>query len=169
MNLSEYEQIIVDSAREDWTKIVCESGTGPSYLNSTQIPTDGYPVESHSMRASLKRDLSIGFAWGLTLNPNFEPPWAKKFIHPTASVVLIDFFYNENLVFRDCYVSVDEGRCLLPQPEEVQDSEGKITNTVPRNRYEFFKTLNELERQGSYFESYFQNAGFQIVELPWMT
>jgi hypothetical protein len=176
MNLSEYAIKIAKTNRDDWNIITCWGwSAGPSFLDRTPVLITGesnFPdieIESHGMRASLKPDLSIGIAWGLCSNPDFKEPWANQFPDPSASSEFIDFFYNGNLVFRDIYVSVDAGRCRLPLPEREFDSKTNkvLKYTVSRDRYEFFKMFDGLE-QISDFDRYFKQAGFVIVDFPWM-
>lgn len=148
-------------------------GAGPSYSESrlARVPRDysGIEIESHTMRASLKSDLFIWIAWGYPSNPDFREPWANQFPDPQARSYIIDFFYNQVLVFRDIYVDVDGGRCYLPLPEREFDSETNEIRryTVARDKYTFFKMFDGFERLSD-FDQYFNQAKFDIVDASWI-
>ncbi|MCM3144394.1 hypothetical protein [Brevibacillus sp. MER 51] len=173
MNIHEFLDKICSSNTEDWTLITCwGAGGGPSYRDQLSVWTngggnfEGIELESHGMVASLKSDLSISIAWGLTDNDNYQSEWVRKFPDERASSSFVDFFYNGMLVFRDVYVSVDGGRCSIPQPNlKFNDSE-LVARTVPRQKYEFFALLNAFESTYDY-HSYFDRTGIQIVDEPW--
>jgi hypothetical protein len=176
VDLREYERRIVETTHEDWTIITCRgAGAGPSYLEHMSVWTTGkgefanLDVESHGMRASLKSDLSIWIAWGYPCNPDFKEEWANQFPDPKASSAYVDFFYGAGLVYRDLYVSVDGGRCRLPLPDMDIDRETHAVRryTVPRNKYEFFRALDRFEHLSD-FQRYFQAAGFDVIDTPWM-
>ena len=176
MNLHEYKQIILDSAPEHWNMITCWGySSGPSFLEKHSVSysssdEQSLEVVSHGMRATLKTDLAIWIAWGITSNPDFKEPWANEFSDPSASSGFVDFFYNNVLVYRDIYVYVDGNRCRLPLPERELDLEtGKVERyTVSRERYEFFQMFDGFE-QVSDFQTYFQSAKLVTVDKPWMT
>jgi hypothetical protein len=159
MNLQEYERRVVDTTKDDW--IV------------TEITKKGEPLDiepkTHGVHASLRDDLSIGIAWGIPRDSNFEENWVNQLIKPRASSTFIDFFYNGSIVFRDFYISVDEGRCTLPLPEIKVDAQtSKELYMISRDKYKFFKMRDSLE-QVSEFDDYFDRVGFKIVDTPWMT
>jgi hypothetical protein len=176
MDIEEYSRRVIDTTEEDWTVITCWGfGSGPSYLQNSSVVTKGkdefsnIEIESHGMRATLKSDLLIWFACGYLSNPDFKEPWANQFSDPHASSSFVDFFYNGVLVFRDIFVSVDGGRCYLPLPDREFDPETYkvLRYTVPRDKYTFFKMLNSIDKLSD-FDRYFQRAGFEIVDTPWM-
>jgi len=176
MNLQEYASSIIDSTKGDWNIITCWGfSAGPSYLARSSVWTTGkgefsnMEVESQGMVASLKTNLSISIAWGITSNPDFKEDWANMFDDPSASSHIIDFFYNGSLVFRDIYVSVDGARCSLPLPDrDFDDKTHKVRrHTVPKDKYSFFRMFDGFE-QVSDFDGYFDRAGFEIVDSPWM-
>lgn len=176
MDLQEYAQRIVNTTKDDWTIITCWGfGSGPSYLQRASVWTTGkgevsnIEFESHGMRASLKSDLSVWFAWGYTSNPDFQEPWANQFPDPHASSGFVDFFYNGVLVFRDTYVSVDGHRCKLPLPDRVfhpQTSE-VLRYTVPRDKWAFFRMLDSFEHL-SEFDRFFTGVKFEVTDEAWM-
>lgn len=171
MNLKEYKKIILNTTKEDW---VCIGS--PSYLNSISVLTDGtgnflgIDVETFPMSASLKNDLSISIAWGFPHEREFSEPWTSRFSDPRASSDFIDFFYNRTVVFRDIIVSVDGGRCYLPLPDGVPDSKSPdfIVYNVSKEEYSFLRILDSLGDKVSEFDRYFEKAGFNILNIPWM-
>lgn len=176
MDLQQYERRIMDTTKNDWTIITCWGfGSGPSYLERASVWTTGkgefsnIEIESHGMRASLKSDLSIGIAWGFQSNPEFKEPWANQFPDPSASSHFVDFFYGSVLVYRDVYVSVDGGRCMLPLPDREFDPQTHEVRryTVPKDKHRFFRLLDGFERLSD-FDRYFNQAGFQLTDAPWM-
>lgn len=173
MDLREYGKIIINTTLEDWKIFQCWGyGSGPSYLQSLSVWTTGQgefsniDIESHSMRACLKNDLSIWIASGYPHNPDFKESWANQFPDPHASSGIIDFFYNSNLVFRDIYVSVDGGRCRLPLPNLYLDNK-KQKYSIQRDKYNFFRMLDGFDGY-SQFDEYFEVVDFDIVDEPWM-
>ena len=127
-------------------------------------------VESHSMRASLKSDLSIWIAWGFQANPEFVEPWVENFTNPMAGSAYVDFFCNSALVYRDMYVSVDGGLCNLPMPDREFDAEGSkvFQYSVPRVKSEFFKILNSFESASDY-DQFLERACIKLIDVaPWM-
>lgn len=176
MNLQDYAMKILDTTKEDWTIFSCAGfGSGPSYLQSLSVWTNGknefenIEISSHPMRASLKKDLSIWIAWGYPSNPDFQESWANKFPDPKASSGIVDFFYNDVLVFRDLYVSVDGYRCQLPLPDRDFDHKTHevLRHTVPKDKYKFFKMLDGFEKTPD-FDDYFGQVKFEIVDDSWM-
>lgn len=176
MDLEQYEKQIAGTTKDDWTIIACWGfGSGPSYLERATFGVSGKgqvttaEIDSHAVRASLKKDLAIWIAWGFPSNPDFKESWANQFDDPQANSGFVDFFYSGVLVFRDLFVSVDGGRCRLPLPDrEFEPKTHKIKRyTVPREKHAFFRMLDDFE-QISHFDEYFDRAGFQIVDVPWM-
>ena len=99
MTLREYENLIVDTSENDWTKISCwGGGSGPSFLNKFDVWTSGsgefenLEIDSHSEYYSLKNDLLVSVACGIKHNDNFREDWANKFPDSHASSSFVDFF-----------------------------------------------------------------------------
>lgn len=175
MNVNEFEKIIVESSVDDWIVKTCwGAGSGPSYLNQFISWTDAddklinLEVKSHTHIASFKNDLSIYFAWGISHNDNFVESWANKFPDKRAMSIFVDFFYNNNLVYRDIGVAVDGGRCYVPLPDlEINSKENKVERyTVPKIKYDFFRLLNALTSTYDY-DRYFDGTGIQIIDGKW--
>jgi hypothetical protein len=174
MILQQYAETIATTDKDDWTFIKCRGRCGPSFLDRIGVSTDrndkfiGMEVQDHSMRASLKNDLSIAIAWGFPRSDEFMEEWANQFPDPHATSGLVDFFYNGNLVYRDVYVSIDGGKCNLPLPEIWQKEDGTIIRlTVPKDQYSFFRMLDRMEKISD-FDHYFRQAKFEIVDRSWM-
>jgi hypothetical protein len=168
------EGIAVSESNEWWSEPCWGSNSGPSYHYQPEFwelidgDTNVLKVNSHSNVASFKPDVSITMAWGLECLDNFVEEWANKFPDPSASSRYLDIFYNNALIFRDVYVTVDGGRAKLPLPDRKWDkNEEKIVAlNVPRRRYQLIKLVDSLEYV-SRFDDYFQRAGFTVVEEPW--
>jgi hypothetical protein len=175
MTLDEYLEVVAHSGPNDWNTITAwGANSGPSYRDQfSPGEYDGqYQLQhhEHSMRAAYKPNLGITIAWGLdrtSHRPNeFSEPWHQDFPDSGASAHFVDFFYNGDLVHREVYVDVDGGRANLPLPHRDFDSETGDRPTVTaywitRWQYEFFKTLDQLERSSD-FDSYLQRAGFEV-------
>lgn len=175
MNLHDYKLILLNNLNpEDWTYISCAgSGSGPSYRNEFAVWTNGaggfinLEVKSHYTLLSLKSDLSIQIAFGLDDNPDFKEVWANANPNPKASSCFVDFFYNNQLIYREVAVIVDGGRCYLPLPQLEYDSNYQITSIkVEREKYEIFSLLNGSAR--SLYDRYIQSSDFLLIDEPWM-
>ncbi|MBO7127320.1 hypothetical protein J6W78_07205 [bacterium] len=177
MNLKDYENLIVGTTENDWTKIQCLGfGSGPSYLNrfdvSEAVETEqacraqNLEIDSHNEYMSLKKDLLVSVAWGLIANDNFKEDWVSKFPNSQAESGFTDFFYSGVLVYRDTYVSVDGGRYIVPLPQPILDSKNNVQKLViTKQQYEFFKLLNSDETS---FNSCLTRAGIETINGKWM-
>lgn len=174
MTLEEYKNLITTAVLDDWTKIGCwGAGSGPSYRDAISVWTKGsgefhnIEIESHAEIFSLKTNLLVSVACGLTHNDDFIEEWANSFPDKKASSSFVDFFYSNQLVYRDIYVSVDGGRCSIPLPEmRFDQSIHEVESlTVQREKYEFYRLLNGT---GYDYDSYMQRTGIVIVDEPWM-
>jgi hypothetical protein len=174
MTLDEYKRLILSASVDDWNNIGCwGAGAGPSFRDSLSVWTkgsgefDNIEIDSHGEVFSLKTDLLVSVACGITHNDDFIEDWANSFPDKKASSSFVDFFYCNQLVYRDIYVSVDGGRCRIPLPDmKFNSSTHKVELlTVPIEKYEFFKLLNGT---GSDYESYFQRTNIKAVNEPWM-
>lgn len=172
MTLDDLLNVVITGTAEDWHVIGCWGyGTGPSYRYALQNVTRHSPsgpityveVTSHAMTATLKRDVDIAIAWGLTSLEDFQEPWAQSFPDPQASSSFVDIFYRGNLVFRETYVSVDGGRVKLPIPE-IHD--GKL---LVSGRYvALVRLLNMLEpAYEKDFGKYMVRANIAVGNVAW--
>jgi hypothetical protein len=177
MTLDEYQRIIVATQIEDWTHISCwGAGAGPSFLNKFMVWTKGaheftnLDVDSHAEVLSLKKNLLVSVATGITHNDDFIEPWANKFPDPQATSAYVDFFYAGTLVFRDIFVAVDGGRCRLPLPRQhINQRTQKVERlTVPEPKSIFYLLLNEISGAHDYYH-YLNQSGIEIDDQsPWM-
>lgn len=174
MTLDEFKKLIIETSIEDWTSISCwGAGSGPSYRDAISVWTRGsgefhnIEVDSHGEVLSLKRNLLVSVAWGMTHNNDFVEEWANSFDDPHASSSFVDFFYANQLVYRDVYVAVDGGRSLIPLPEIrlVESPKEAKELVVPKEKYAFFRLLNGT---GYDYEKYFQRTGIKVIDEPWM-
>lgn len=175
MNLADYKNALLDSLdSSQWTNISCwGAGAGPSYRDSISVWTkgggefDNIEVKSHSNILSLKSNLGIQVAYGMENNEDFKEVWANSFSNPSASSCFIDFFFNNQLIFRDIGVSVDGGRCMLPLPRLKYDNNYLITAVyVEKEKCDFFRLLNtHIPRD---YDHYIKRANFEVIDQPWM-
>lgn len=174
MTLEEYKKLITGAALEDWTTIGCwGAGSGPSYRDAISVWTKGggefhnIEIDSHAEIFSLKSNLSVSVACGITHNDDFVEEWANSFPDKHASSSFVDFFYCNQLVYRDIYVVVDGGRCRIPLPEMKFNEKTHEVEllSVPREKYEFYRLLNGT---GYDYDSYFERTGIVVVDEPWM-
>lgn len=176
MNLKEYQDRILNTSENDWTHIPCwGAGSGPSYLNQFSVWNTGagefsnIDIDSHSNIISLKQDLSISIAWGISHNNDFFEGWANNFPDSHATSSFLDFFYNGQLIFRDIYVTVDGGRCNIPLPKLILNKNThKIDRlVVPIVKYQFFQLLNNIESNVDYHD-YFNRTGIEVIDENWL-
>lgn len=174
MTLNEFKKLIIGTSIEDWTNIPCwGAGTGPSYKELFSVWSKGsgefhnIEIESHAEIFSLKSNLLVSMACGITHNDDFIEEWANSFPDKHASSSFVDFFYSNQLVYRDIYVAVDGGRCRIPLPEMKINSETHKIEAlvVQREKYNFFRILNG---SGYDYDSYMQRAGIEVIDEPWM-
>ena len=171
MDINNYIQKIIQSTGNDWHNIPCwGNGSGPSYKDHFEFYNiyDGQENiilhKSHGNRATYKPDVKISIAWGLDhsfdedVRQKHTDSWATNFSDSSgASISFVDFFYNDSLVFRKEYGTVDGGRCKLPIPH--LDSNG---NFVASQEYsEAMRVLNEIEG-GVDFADYLRRSGITL-------
>jgi hypothetical protein len=177
MKLDALMEQVITSSRDDWHKITCwGANTGPAYKERLTFyetwDTEFHGVleaESHANVAVYLPDASITMAFGLDQNDEFKEEWANKFPDPHASSSYVDIFYNNALVFRDVYVTVDGARAKLPLPKRrLDDAKKKIVALeVPRRRHDFIRLVESLEGDVREFDRYFKDAGFVITDDSW--
>ena len=64
----------------------------------------------------------------------------------------MDVFYNNAMVFRDVYVTVDGGRAKLPLPKRVFDKakDKVIALEVPRAHHDFMRLVDSFQGVSDY-------------------
>lgn len=173
MTLTNLIDAFIESSVDDWQQIsTWGHGSGPSYRNQFQFSEVYNGSENvihhreHSNVASYKRDLSITIAWGLSMSDEdnvIDRPWARNNPNPDPGKGhYLDFFYNNALVFRTSYCSVDGGNCEIPFP--TYDMEQNVS--VPQKYHDVIKKFNELVRT-SFFDAYFTSTGITINNENW--
>lgn len=151
MTLTDLIDAFVSSSKNDWQQISTWGyGSGPSYKDQFQfseIDNGNDNVlhhKEHSNVASFKPNLSITIAWGLMMgdeNDVVNRTWARNNANPDPGKGhYLDFFYNNALVLRTSYCSVDGGRCKIPFP--TYDLNQNVS--VPQKYYDVIKKFNEL-------------------------
>lgn len=164
MTYDEVINIVANSSLDEWNIIACGGfGTGPSYkskfvfydiYNTTQ---QGVLIEeSHWMYGCYKPNIYISIAFGITLNDDFREDWANEFPDASASSHCVDIFYNNSLVDRFTYVSVDGGRAKLPIPSSRNNL---VVNRVDAN---IIRLIDQFNSQIGNFEEYLKRAGIRI-------
>lgn len=171
MTLEELLETIAESSTDEWWHEACWGAhSGPSYRDHLEEESEHLiTVKSHSDIAVYKPDISITIAWGLDCMETFKAEWVKKWYDSSASSSFVDVFYNNALVYRERYVTVDGARANLPIPRQKLDAtkEKVMALTVPRGRRNFIRLLDSFGRISS-FDEYFGDAGFTIVDdEPW--
>ncbi|HAW3418398.1 TPA: hypothetical protein JLS61_001824 [Escherichia coli] len=174
MKLADYKNALLESLDlSQWTNISCwGTAGGPSYRDSVSVWTKGgefnnIEVKSHTNILSLKSNLAIQVAYGMENNEDFKEVWANSFDNPFASSCFVDFFFNNQLIFRDIGVSVDGGRCMLPLPRLKYDNNYFVTSVyVEKEKCDFFRLLNPHIPMD--YDNYIKRAKFEIIEQSWM-
>lgn len=163
MKWDDFFKPILESEKEDWRVI-----HQPLFMHSFEKIThygDGkqdvsLDFKNHTQLFTLKSNISIAIAYGLTNDGNFQAPWANKFPDPYAFSQYADLLWNGTPVHRASIVVVDGGRVGLPIP--------KPNNTdVPRNYSRLASIIDKISSPTSDYGSYFQRAGFKVIEEPW--
>lgn len=174
MTFDELLKTFINSDKEDWNTISSWGhGSGPSYRDQFSF-SEVYEGESfvlvhqeHSSVASYMPNLSITIAWGIQVgdkNDRVDRPWAKNNPDPSPGrSSYLDFFYNNALVFRVAYCTVDGGRCEIPFPD--YDEHGNVS--VPREYHDLIKKFSEIVNRSFIFDGYFARTGITISEEEW--
>ena len=147
MRLDEMMAAIRNSEPRDWAQF-----ESPTYL------------EECSNRFAYLQDLSIGLAWGATLNENYHgaETWVENFPDSSASSHTLDFLFNGMLVHRDSGVYVDGYRCVLPIPRMEKGPDGNYRWWVAESDLEFWQLFNAILNSTTDFAHYVRLAGFEI-------
>jgi hypothetical protein len=76
-----------------------------------------------------------------------------------ASISFIDFFYNDCLVFRKKYATVDGGNCMLPLPDRKTNGEFSVSNEYSA----IIEVLNQIQGNNNY-DYFFKRSGIALIE-----
>ena len=173
MTLIDLIDTFLNSSKDDWNQISTWGyGSGPSYRNKFEFSKAYKGTEKvlhhfeHSNIASFKPNLSITIAWGLSIGDEedvIDRSWTKNNPNPEPGKGhYLDFFYNNSVVFRTSYCSVDGGRCEIPFP--TYDMNQNVS--VSQKYYEVIKKFNELVGT-CFFDAYFTRTGITINSENW--
>jgi hypothetical protein len=166
MKLRDLLKTVIESDADDWNRIGCWGGyTGPAYRDRFGVVTGGgeawsLEIDSHATVAAYMPDLSITMAWGFPHNNDFHDDWLKRFADSKAHSEFFDIFYNNALVFRDIFVSVDGGRAYLPAPDPA-------TMSVPTDYVRMIELIDNLSRGRGDYSDYLRRAGMSLSNEPW--
>ena len=148
MDLESYMKVIENTEKDDWVTI-----DGQVFLNP------GSDGETHTQLATLRSDMSISIATGLSHLKEFKEKWTNNNPNPSASSDYIDFLWNGRPVVRKLGVWVDGGRGLLPVPS-LDDL------SVSHREVSIFRLLNELFGSKQ-FARYMASAKLTPVSRAW--
>lgn len=175
MTLEELIEIVVNSKQDEWNVISCWGANGgPSFKdrfnfwNVYEGDTNVLTYKSFPDTASYKPNLSITMAWGLNVYENdkdgrVDRPWATCFPDPSPGHSdFLDLYFNNALVFRISYVSVDGGRCKIPFPYYREDG----TTYCHRLLTDFMRSVNRITSMDN-FDFYFNQTGIEIINEEW--
>ena len=122
-----------------------------------------YDVEQHQEHASYKPNLSITMAWDRLDNDNFTAPFVKNNPDSNAEGKWVDIFYNDALVFRQLYVSVDGGRMNLPIPT-LNNGQWEVS----QEHADFMYIINGVVGVSRPdYDSVLARNGIQVTSTPW--
>jgi|SRR5690554_3248799 len=113
MTLDNLIQTIRTSTPDDWYGL---DPNTPFYKHRIVMNGNTPTTDQHLAFASYKEDLCITMGWDLVENENFIEPYANNNPDRNSKSMWLDVFFNDALVFRMLYISVDGGRFELPIP-----------------------------------------------------
>lgn len=192
MRFTELIDTVRESTREDWNKITCWGGLGPSYRDRLHFWTsygDGAPVhsvggDSHGLVAVFRDDIDLTMAWGMDRDwdPDGEKrdlsfPWQKNMPDPSVSVIFGDIFYRGSLVHREFLVVVDGGRGTMPLGRTRRKAGKDLLSRDPADVEEvatswevaFARLLNSFEARSEDFDRYLGSMGYVIEPQDYPT
>ncbi len=165
MTLDDILTMIVQSERDDWTKIGV-----PTFLY--EFVHDGPEHRAaHVFRAVYKQNVAVGIAAGLS-NPRaesrrYDADWVERFADPEATAEFVDVLYHGNPVDRLVRVVVDGGVAGLPSPRPITEGGASDIQIVgwetTRHDHEFMRAFERLfGSDADNFDLYFGWSGIQI-------
>ncbi len=159
MNFPTYIETIARSAPADWNV-----QSAPLFLQPVFPPGTAPEQRSvHQFNMAYWPNLAITMAYGMTCGEDVTHAWATNFPDPKASSMIVDFFYNSALVFRDVVVAVDGGQGILPIPNPGPTSPYE----VPRRRRDIARLIHQLTNPARDFDEYFAQARFKAIDEVW--
>lgn len=168
MNFNALIQKVINSAPEQWYRVLCwDGGTGPSYKKESEFSEldQGKPsmlkADSCPSYAIYKENVFFSLMWGMSCNEDFSMPWITRFSDTEASSHFVDLFYDDTIVHRDVYISVDGGSAFLPLPPTDQSL------SVSRDYAALIRLINNLGMHTSKFDDYFARADLSLNDSAW--
>jgi hypothetical protein len=84
---------------------------------------------------------------GKELNSNFVEEWSEKFPNPHASSFYVELWYNNTILKRSAFVSVDGARYMVPLPETISEGKWKINrNSIEYKIASIYTQYHPLEK-----------------------
>jgi hypothetical protein len=161
----EITRMVTASSPDDWTVL----GDGPIYLDRfTQVHSGDrhwMEADSHYYLAVYQADVNLRLAWGITLDDKLS---FEGWTWPDRSItrLLVDALWQGALVARWAVLSVDGGRCYLPNPRRDSSSSAPtVAWTAEASEIALARLLQRLTRPSDTdFARYLEQAG--VVEVP---
>ncbi len=160
MTLDDLIRTIRTSQPNNWYSLDANT----AFFKQRIVMTGSIPItDQHFAFASFKKDLSITMGWDLVDNDNFIDPYANNNPDTHSKSMWLDVFFNDALVFRLLYISVDGGRMNLPIP----------TNTngvweVSNEHADFIYILNGINGASRVdYDNYLGRNHIVVVNRPW--
>ena len=166
MDVRNYVDTVLASRSEDWLRvdapIFLQDVRQQIYAVAGQPAQSAITVSGHDELLTLKSNLSIAMAVGMSHMEDYAGDWALQFPDRAASSEYVDLLWNGMVIHREIVVNVDGGRCVLPLP-------APRTSKVPRRRYEFVRLVHALTGPTADYDDYAARAGLTAVDdLPWL-
>jgi hypothetical protein len=161
VDLNGLYQIITSTEPVDWYLL---PGVPVTFLERSVVETgnDGGPqleIEAHHARATYRRDISLGLAWGLPYERGapWEEEWTAQFPDPKIRGYWADIVWNGTPIDRVLLLSVDGGRAFLPAPPFG-------TMAVHELNFDVARLVDGLTGRLSEFHSYFTRSGITVEQ-----
>lgn len=164
MNVKDYMDCIAQSTATDWIIIF-----HPTFLHRFTPISVGedvvtrYDSDQHLAKFTYRPDISLTMAYGMVETGSYILPDTNPFAQENARTAYVDCFHDRQLVHRETVIKVDRQRCILPMPSSWAPGE----QTVPEAKYNLVKLIHTLAGPPTDFESYFEEAGMEVVKELW--
>jgi len=171
MRYDEIRKMITGSSRDDWAIVSVEGG---AYLDRFEEVVSGdrshLELESHVYLAVYRPDVDLRLAWGMKQDTGLTfLDW--DFPDRSINRLVVDAFWRGALVGRWSVLSVDGGRCCLPDPYLAVAEAGPapgglevIGSTVGESRVALARLLHRIRGQDdAEFDRYLQGTGVVVV------
>jgi hypothetical protein len=169
-----YDEIantILGSSADDWALVSVE---GSAYLDRFEelvsAEQSHLEIESHVYLAVYRPDVDLRLGWGMRQDTGLTfPDW--DFPDGSISRLVVDAFWRGALVGRWSVLSVDGGRCYMPDPSLAVAAVGSaprdlevIGSTVGESRVALARLLQQIQgREDAELDSYLHRANVVVV------